>query len=122
MRRASVLALGQLLDNLAGDNDSCDRLAWYIAKLAFSAEALKDTCASRGTQHHECNAQLHRFVTTVKEVDERLGLAGQLVRLAEAAMDYAKNPSKEARMKLNEAVKVMIRRVLRVVASLGRCP
>lgn len=122
MPKASVLALGALLDNLSDQNDNCDRIAWYIAKLAFSAEALKDICNTKGSQHHECKAQLHRFVNTVKEVDERLGLAGQLVKLAETAIEYAKQPSKDARVKLNEAVKVMIRRILRVVASLGRCP
>ena len=122
MPKAGILALGQLLDNLSDKNDGCDRLAWYITKIAFSAEALKDICQVKGPQHHECRAQLHRFVETVREVDERLGLAGQLITLAEAAVEYASRPSKETRIKLNETVKTIVRRILRVVASLGRCP
>jgi len=120
-RKTSPLAFGPILDRLlARDADSCDRLAWYIVKITLSAEGVKQACANGLT--NDCRAQLHRFITILSEVDERLGLAGGLRKLAEHAMEYAKNPAKQKKIDFNMLLKTFVRQVLLVVAFLGRCP
>jgi len=101
--------------------ESIERLAWYIVKIAMAAEGVKQVCAKTINDVY-CKGQLHKFVTILSEVEKRLGLEpGELREVAERAVEYARSPGKEAKIALNQALKEAVKRLLRRIAS-GSCP
>ena len=81
-----------------------DRRAWYIVKLLSSLGALKENPTAEN---------LSKLKSTAAQVEERLGVAvGELLKAAE---DFLAAKSDTAKMRLNEAAKLL---VCRTTASL----
>ena len=79
-----------------------DRVAWYVYKFSMSVGCFKE---------NPTQANFDRLMLTLDQVEERLDVDPSQIR--EIAIEYMKNPSKELRIRLNEATKELIKQILR---------
>ena len=91
------------------DAEALDRAAWYMLKLSFSVQALKEI-VERGGNKAEIDRQVYRIRQICKQIYDRLGVKCDIV--LEAVQEYLENRDVESKTYLNAAVKEVFKRIL----------
>ena len=90
------------------DSIQLDKAAWYITKLVFSIQALKDL-VQRGAPHHDIDKQLKRLEKVLQQIKERYMVETRT--LYEIARQFSVEPTRENLVLLNEATKEAVKSV-----------
>ncbi|MHC1627723.1 MAG: hypothetical protein ACXQTI_02690 [Candidatus Nezhaarchaeales archaeon] len=85
------------------NGEAFDKALWYSIKLAFSIQALKELCEDN-VDGELREAQLKRLKDIVRKVRYRLKV--KLEDIYEIAEQYAREPSRQNKILLNEALKL----------------
>ncbi|MCD6198932.1 MAG: hypothetical protein J7K15_10240 [Deltaproteobacteria bacterium] len=91
------------------DAKELDRAAWYMLKLAFSVQVLKQL-VDEGRQNGEVERQLQRLKEICGQIEERLKVDADIV--IDAAYEFLSYRDVESKTFLNSAVKEVYKRIL----------
>ena len=90
------------------DAVSLDKASWYITKLVFSVQALKDLVTG-GAPRQEVEKQLDRLTRVLSQIRERYGVRTEMLR--QIAVQFVTEPRRENMILLNEATKETVKSV-----------
>ena len=91
------------------DADVVDKAAWYMLKLAFSVQALKEL-VDRNASKAEIDRQVYRIRQVCKQIYDRLGVRADEV--LEAVNEFLECKDVESKTYLNASVKEVFKKIL----------
>lgn len=93
-----------------------DRAGWYVVKLAFGVQALKDAI-DYGLSPVVIDEKLARLAKVCKQIKERYGVETEI--LVDIAKQYAVEKDKESKIVLNDATKEIVKNIISKILSLN---
>lgn len=91
------------------DSVMLDKAAWYVTKMLFSIQALKERVAHQAPES-EIEKQLRRLSSVLEQINKRYGVETRT--LMDVALQFVKERSREELIILNEAAKEVVKSII----------
>lgn len=91
------------------DSVMLDKAAWYVTKMLFSIQALKERVTHQAPES-EIEKQLRRLSSVLEQINKRYGVETRT--LMDVALQFVKERSREELIILNEAAKEVVKSII----------